>query len=840
MTNADTSSRPYRLEIFLVSFAALMLEISYTRFVSFKLFYYYTYLIIGLALLGIGCGGVVVAISKKLRDASTDAIMTWSLLLGGASVLVGYVIVARVGIKTLAIWEYSSGSIGAVLKLVLICLALFASFVCIGIIIATLFARRSEQISRLYFADLVGAGLACAVVVAFIRWAGPPSTILFAGFILCICGVRLAIVRGEGSRRLAVGGGLLAALLALTTVLPSVLPEERADDSKYCFGTCAHDGRIPEGAEISKWSPIFRVDVEPVGPGVKLLYHDALPGSGIYQYNGDRSTLDTFDFPSNVRSFAFATQTDPPKNELIIGAAGGHEVLASLFYKAENIDAVELNPVTHSLVTDELADYSGNLDEDPSVNYVHGDGRTYLARSDKPYDLIWYPAPDSYAASNAVSAGAYVLSESYLYTSDAVQESLEHLSRDGLLIVQFGEVNFKEKPNRTTRYVTTARQALRELGIDDPGRHMMVATSPSDPNGSLATILVKRTPFSDAEVERFVDSLDAVDQTVLRYAPGQDFRPTLVSRAITTKTADLDAFYSSYKYDISPIDDDTPFFWHFAKFGDVIKNFADPIDPADPEDTIGERVLLLLLGIAVLLAAVFLLLPFLSIRETWKALPRKRMSAVYFAALGFGFLFFEINLIQKLILFLGYPTYSLTVTLASILIFTGVGALISGRYTHRRDRVVPVLLGAITLLTIFYLFALDPLTDALLGSPLAVRIIFTFVVLAPLGICLGAFMPMGIAAVARLTDHSSEYVAWGWAVNGFASVIGSVLTTILAMTFGFKVVLVLALVTYLIALLALRSLLGTDPVTGAADGGGELPAVAPASAGPVAAPTVVQ
>ena len=840
MTKTDDSSRPYRLEIFLVSFAALMLEISYTRFVSFKLFYYYTYLIIGLALLGIGCGGVVVAISKKLRDATTETIMIWSLLLGGASVLVGYVVVARVGIDTLAIWDYGSASIGAVARLVLICLALFASFVAVGIIIATLFARRSDQIGRLYFADLVGAGLACAIVVVFIRWAGPPSTILFAGLILSLSGLRLLVVRADRRPALVIGAIALSGVLAVTVVLPSVLPEERADASKYCYGECPRPGRIPENAEVSKWSPIFRVDVESVGPGIKLLYHDALPGSGIYKYNGDPSTLDEFDFPSNARSFPFATRSDPPRNELIIGAAGGHEVLASLFYEADHIDAIELNPVTHSLVTDELADYSGNLDDDPRVNYVHGDGRTYLARSDKQYDLIWYPAPDSYAASNAVTAGAYVLSESYLYTSDAVEESLEHLSRDGVLVVQFGEVNFKDKPNRTTRFVTTARKALRDAGIDDPTRHFAVVTSPSDPQGTYSTILVKRTPFSDAEVGRLVDSLDAVDRAVLRYAPGEDFGPTLVSRAITTKNADLDEFYDSYRFDISPITDDTPFFWHFARFGNVISEFDKSIDRADPEDTIGERVLLLLLAVAILLAAVFLLLPFLRIRETWKALPRKRISFVYFAALGFGFLFFEITLIQKLILFLGYPTYALTVVLASILIFTGIGALVSGRYTERRDRVVPVLLGAIIVLTIFYLFALGPLTDGLLGTPLAVRIIFTFLVLAPLGICLGAFMPMGIAAVARLTDHSSEYVAWGWAVNGFASVIGSVLTTILAMTFGFKVVLVIGLFTYLVALLALRSLLGTDPVAGAGGGGGEVPAVAPVGAGPVGAPTVVQ
>jgi len=800
--STDESSRPYRLEILLVSFAALLLEISYTRFISFKLFYYYTYLVIGLALLGIGSGGVFVAISSRLRRATTDTILIWSLLLGGASVLVGYVVVARIGIDSLAIWDYGSArSFENLLRLVVICLALFASFVAIGIIIATLFARRSEQIGRLYFADLMGAGLACALAVVLIRWAGPPSTILLAGLILAAAGLRLAALRR--GRALTVGGAVLAALLALATALPSVLPEERADATKI---------DVPNTPTLfSKWSPIFRVDVVNASPGIRLLYHDGLPGSAIYRYNGDPSSLTRFD--KDPRLLPFSIGTGAPHNELIVGAAGGHEILASLYFDAGHIDAIELNPVTHSLVTDEFADYSGHLDDEPTVNYVRGDGRSFLARSDEKYDLVWYPAPDSYAAANAVTAGAYVLSESYLYTSDAIVDSLEHLSRDGVLAVQFGEVNFREKPNRTTRYVTTAREALGRLGVDDVGRHVMVVTSPAVFSGTLSTIMVKRTPFTDAEVERFVNALDAVDGSILRYAPDEDFRPTLVSRAITTKTENLDDFYDSYRYDVSPIDDDTPFFWHFARFNDVVKNFSDPIDRADPEDTVGERVLLLLLGVAIALAAIFLLLPFVAIRQTWATLPRKRMSGLYFSALGFGFLFFEVTLIQKLILFLGYPTYSLTVTLASILIFTGIGALLSGRYQHRRDRVVPVLLATITLLTVFYLFGLGPLTDALLSTPLAVRVLFAFLVLAPLGICLGAFMPMGISAIASLTDHSTEYVAWGWAVNGFASVIGSVLTTILAMTVGFKLVLVLALVVYVIALAALRSLLGTEPST---------------------------
>jgi hypothetical protein len=794
---ADAPGRAFTLEIFLVSFAALLLEISYTRIISFKLFYYYTYLVIGLALLGIGSGGVIVAVSKRLQRASTEAVMMWSLLLGAASVGVGYIVIARTSIETLAIWDYGTrASFENLARLMLVCLALYATFLAAGVIIATLFGRKTEQIGKLYFADLVGAGLACAVVVSLLSWIGPPDTIVLAGLILAFAGLRLALRR---HRRALVVAVIVAGTLATFVIAPGLLPEQRTDAAK--------ENLVGVDTIFSSWSPLFRVDVVGSLQGDRrLLIHDGLLGSAIYEFHGDLSKLKAFD--TDVRKLPFATIGTPPGKVLIIGAAGGHEVLSSLYFDAGHIDAVELNPVTYDLVTNVMADYTGHLAENPKVNYVKGDGRSYLARSDKKYDLVWFPAPDSYSA-NAAAAGAFVLSESYLYTSETIVSSLEHLSPNGILATQFGEIDYDKKPNRTSRYVATARKALDDLGVHDPSHHILVATTPLEGDvGDLSTVLVKRKPFSRADVARFLAAVPTVPGSRLQYAPGHPVKGSTVTDIATLSDVKLDGWFDNYPYDVRPISDNGPFFWHFKPFDDVIANIDTPIDTHDPEDTVGERVLLLMLGVATLFALVFLLLPFIAIRQTWVALPRKARSALYFATLGFGFIFFEITLIQRLTLFLGYPTYSLTVTLMSLLLFTGIGALLSSRFKTAPARVLPWLLGAIVALTAFYLFALPPLTDELLSAPLALRIPIAFAVLAPLGLCLGLFMPLGLGAVADLgTEHSREYVAWGWAVNGFASVVGAVLSTILAMTFGFNVVLVIALVLYLVALATLRSLL---------------------------------
>ena len=149
-------------EIFLVSFSALLVEISYTRIISYKLFYYYVYLVIGLALLGIGAGAVFVALSKRLRSAAIDTILFWSFVLGAMGTTVVYVIIAFIRINTLAVWLYgTAGSAENFLLLLVICLCLCASFIPAGVVTATLFSRKPEGIGGLYSADLVGAGIAC-------------------------------------------------------------------------------------------------------------------------------------------------------------------------------------------------------------------------------------------------------------------------------------------------------------------------------------------------------------------------------------------------------------------------------------------------------------------------------------------------------------------------------------------------------------------------------------------------------------------------------------------------------------------------------------------------------
>ncbi len=776
----NTLERRYYLEIFLISMAMILFEIAYTRVFSFKLYYYFTYPIIGIALLGIGSGGVFLAIIPRLRQASAESIIVVCSLIAGITTLAGYFVVALVQLDMLHL-----GHVAQMVKLTAVCLCLFTPFLMAGIVIATLFASRPTDVNRLYFADLLGAGLGCAACIPLIYLLTPPGCVIVSGFIFVAAGLRLAAAT---SRPLFWFGGAMAFALLATTAFSNRLPDPVVDVSKGDWAS--------KVSVFSQWSPIFRVDVVPQSKDFDYILHDGLPGSGLYRFNGDAAAQKQFD--TDPRSYAFRVLKKAPR-VLIIGAAGGHEILAALHFGAAHVTGVELNPVTVSLLTKHFADYSGHLADNDRVTLINGDGRSFLKRSDTKYDLIWFVAPDSYSSMNAATSGAFVLSESYLYTNGMIRESLEHLTEDGVVCMQFGEVDFEQKPNRTARYLGTARTAFEEIGVADFGKHVLLATTPGWPIATMSTILLKGTPFTSEEVLRFVQNAIAMPGSRVRYASGLP-NDALADKVIGLPEPDLGRWYDSYPYDVRPITDDSPFFWHFTRFRDAVGGARSEFDL---EIGTGERVLLILLAFVTVFASVFLLLPFVMIRETWARTPYKLPAATFFAAIGMGFMFFEVTLIQRFTLFLGYPTYSLTVTLFSLLIFTGLGSLFSARYDGYRDRAVLTLLTVIVVMTLLYQFALGPVIEHCIGFGLPLRIVLAVLFMAPLGFCLGAFMPLGIGTIAVASGGSKEFIAWGWAVNGFFSVISSVLTTILSMTIGFRLVQLAAVLIYAIGVFAL-------------------------------------
>ncbi len=781
-------------ETFLVALAVILLEISYTRVFSYKLVYYFTYVVIGVSLLGLGAGGVFVASFERLRRLPAETAVLGCCVVAALMVLGGYLIVAITPLNLFRMVTSGNSAVvlGEAAKLTVVIVFLFAPFLAGGIALSTIFAADTERIGRLYFADLIGAAAGCILIIPAITWIGPPGVVQLAGFTFAIAGLRLA--RDAGGRWLTATAGL-SLLLLIGSIFPGVLPDPVRDRVK---------GGRDVAAIYSAWSPVFRVDVVPVPmaePATHFLVHDGTLGSSIISWDGDMESLTRYE--TMDRSYPFRI-LDPGPRVAIIGSAGGNEILGSLRLGASEITGIELNPVTVSLVKERFADFVSHVADHPKVTVVNAEGRSYLASSGKEFDLIWLVAPDSYAAMNAATSGAFVLSESYLYTREMIEEAFAHLDEDGILCAQFGEIDFEIKPNRVVRYLGTAREAMAQLGVEDFGAHAMVAVAPGFGRLNSSTILLKKSPFTEADIAAFRDAAATIEGAEIIYTPRAGTAGHPVSAVIELEGEARESFYETYPYRVRPISDDSPFFWHFVGFEAAL--FGGDLQRFNVEEGVGERLLLALLGVATAFAAILLLAPLVAVRDVWTKVPHKLAAGTYFAALGLGFMFFEVSLIQKLTLFLGYPTYSLTVTLFAILISTGVGSLLSERYAEDRDRAFNRILVALVVMTAIYLWAMDPVIEAGLGWSFPARVGVTIAFLVPLGLLLGAFMPIGLRTVSATGEYGAQYVAWCWAVNGFFSVMASVLSTILSMMIGFRMVMVVGLLIYVAGVTAFRRL----------------------------------
>ena len=775
----------------MVGFVGLTLEIAYTRIVSFKLFYYYTYFVIGLALLGFGAAATVVALSDRLRRREVlDTVRVLAPTVAFLGV-VSYLLVARMPTDVNEIW--TSASIGRAgfefLVVIVLALALTSVFFGLGLVISLLIVVDSADVRRLYFWDLAGAALGCLVAVPLQRTIGPPAMVLLALVAFAGLGLAIAIRRGHGAA-LAGAGLALTAVAAFFTNNYDV----RTDDTKTL--------KLSDHSE-GDWGAVFRVDAVDLGD-LQILHHDGLWGSSIWRYDGTRDTTARFD--TDDRQIPWAALGRTPERILIIGAAGGNEIQAALTYGVGQVDAVELNPVTHHLLTDTFAEYSGNIANLPNVNYVQGDGRTFLARSSDDYDLIWFVAPDSYAASNAATSGAFVLSESYLYTREMIETAFDHLQPDGLMVAQFGDFDFDTRPTRTARYLVTARDAVGDrLGAFDDHVVLVVEQAPEEIS-RVSTIALSPSAIDDAAVDRVIDAIGNVPGARAVHLPGgRGTEEGITADLIDSDDATVDQLVADYQFDISSIDDDRPFFWHFTPFSDVLTNFSRGME--DSEIAIGERLLLMLLVVAVIVAAILLALPFLVTRKTGvdrpPPVPDRWRLLVYFAALGLGFMVIEISMIQRFSLLLGYPTLSLSVSLFTLLIATALGARWSAWVQGDIRRRLVMTVAAMWVITSGYLLISDAVTEHVLAWSQAGRIALVMVMLFPIGVMLGMFLPTGIDKARELAGvagaDTGRVVAWCWAVNGFFSVIGSTSTTMLSMTFGFDRTMVIGLVLYAVA-----------------------------------------
>jgi SAM-dependent methyltransferase len=744
--------------VFFISIAALMFQLLQSVTLSLQVIHTTAFLVISLAMFGLGAGGSLANVLMR-RGMARSLRWLWSITLVVGVIMLGAGILGS---------RFSS--------LEVLILIGFFPYLAVGLMLSVIFQRWPEHAGRIYCFDLVGAGIGCLGLVWALDGLGDAGVVQLLIAEFAVLGALCLAV--PLSRRAVVTTGAIAigiaALVPMSDQLFVYLPSPYKP-----YGRILRSAEMQSTLDWSKWGYLGRLDSVVPGRGIQDYAYAGewvrdTDGTGsesrmLFANGGNWATAIDFKEDDAYRA-RFLRQavpaapyiffTDP--DVLNVGVGGGVDVFLALGSGARSVVGVEINP----LMIEALRRHPEFFDDpagDPRVTIREIDGRTFVDGTTDRFDVITITAVDTGAA---VSAGPYVLSENYLYTREALDAYLRLLRDDGVLFVY--------RPARDIlRVLATATASLRALKVEDPENHFaifggsrwigaIVARSPLPPGR--ADLLSQRLARGDFGGNTYF--IPGVGNTL--------FEPFIDAVAEERESE----FLRSLPLKLSPTVDDRPFFYDYDH--DLLTGEAG-------------RLLLGILYLLVPGAVALILVPLIGMRVPGGS--RIWMPTLgYVACIGVGFMFIEIALVQKLVLFLGHPAYSLTVTLFSILIFSGLGSLVVDRASHPSARFVTVCLSSIVLVSIFYAGGLQPLLERLQVQSLLGRAVTAAALLAPGSMLMGMPFP---SIIRRLGRDRRPLISWAWAINGFASVIASVVAVMISMKWGFSSTLVAGSLCYL-------------------------------------------
>ena len=798
MNTTSRPSTPLLVAVALLAAVSLAFEILLMRLFSLLQWHNFAYMIISLALLGYGASGtLLVFFGKPLQRHFERA---WVLLAGlfGVSIPLAFLLAQEIPFNPLELlwdpWQW--------LWLAAVYLVLMLPFLLVALLICISFERYRETLGAVYGADLLGAGLGALAVVGLLYWWFPEQLLLLLAALALGAAALGAMALGR-TREAVV---LLAAGFLLAVSVPRGLPLQPnpfkpLQQQLQVTGTRVLDERSSPLARLtvveSPRVPLRHVPGlslnTPAFPGEQLgLFSDGDAMTAITRFDGDLVKLAYLAYTPEAAAWELLSGSP---RVLILGAGTGMPVLRALYLGAREVEAVEVNAQVIELMRGPFDAYSGGLYRRPGVQVVTAEARHHVRVTQQRYDLIELPLLDAF---NAASAGLYAVSESYVYTVEALQDYLRALAPGGVLSVTRW---VRLPPREGIKLFAMAVEALERQGIRDPGRHLVWLRG-----WNTATLLMRLTPFTRDETER-IRHFARSRSFDLAWAPGLEEsqanrynqlpRPWFHQAATAILAGERGAFFRDYRFHVEPATDDRPYFYRFFRWSLLPELLRLRRQGSTLLQETGYLVLAVTLAQATLLAGLLLLVP-LGLRrgQGREGAPGWRQHA-YFFLVGLAFMFVEIISIQLFIRYLAHPLYAVAVVLAAFLVFAGAGAWFSLRIDPgRRRRAAMLAVFLIAVLTLVYPWALAPLFDATLGWPDLGRILMSLVFIAPLAFAMGFPFTLGLSA---LPAAGGARIPWAWAVNGFASVIGATLATLLAIHLGLVTVLLLAGGLYLLA-----------------------------------------
>jgi hypothetical protein len=755
------------LGVAFTTLSTLILELSLTRIFSVVFFYHFAFLAISIALFGLGAGGVFSYVIASWRG-------NIYFKLGTLAVLNSFVVVlCLIFILSRTVMDKS--------VLVTVFFASALPFFFSGTVVSLAVAEAIQRVDRVYFFDLLGAAGGCLALVPLLNRFGGPNTVLVTSVLFAVSAAIWYNLAGTLRGRVA------AVALALAFVALIV----------YNWKLHPIDIHYAKGMQIRKeqfvqWNSFSRIGLANNPGEWASIVIDADAATGVARFDLDHLTeADKQKLLSEGAGFPYVLR--PGAKTLVIGPGGGWDVSRAIGSGSKDVTAVEINPIiANTIMRERFPELSNRLYFRPEVRLFVEDGRSFVRRSQEKYQVLQATLVDTWAST---AAGAFALSENNLYTTEAFRDYLAHLTDDGLMV--FTRWGF-DPPRESLRLLSLARVALAELGENQPSRHVMVVREDAEKVngwGARDTVVIFRRPATATDISRALAVSGNGRQLQRLYVPGEKQENAFAQFLLSP---DPDKFLAGYQFDVSPVGDDRPFFFYTMQTRDLWKYFRFAGGAADAKINHAVPVLFELLGVSVLATLVVLALPPLLLRARLPVEKGLRGFLLYFVCLGAGYIMIQVALIQKFILFLGHPTYALTVIVFSMLVWSGLGSFYSRRLIRgaHRGRLIITLIGVAAAVSVIA-FAASPISEFGVGWPLQAKIMVTVCLIAPAAFLMGIPFPTGLT---WLESRFPQAVRWAWALNAASSVLGSAAAIFLAIHIGLRATVLVGAALYLCAL----------------------------------------
>jgi hypothetical protein len=802
--DAATATRRTYAGLFLISLATLMYQNLLSRVFSMTMWYHFAFMAISIAMFGMTVGALLIyLLPQYFTQERAKYHLALSALAFAVATVFSFLTHLSLPFNTA---DIIISTVPGIYTIVLTYAVISIPFVFSGMCVSLTLTKFPRQVSRLYAADLVGAAIGCVILVYVLKVTDGPTAVI-AVALLASLGALMFSVR-EPLPRLRRWSAISAVVFAALSFGNTLLVNAQSSPLRLIYVR----GDVEKRPLYEKWNSFSRIAIAgnpeqltpPHGWGLSSTYPaaqrpvrqlelgvDAGAGTILTAFHGDYSQVDFLKY--DVTNLAHYLRQHA--KVLVVGAGGGRDVLSALTFNQKSVVAVEINEDTIDAVNGRFGNFTGFLDRDPRVRFVNDEARSYIARQSDHYDILQVSLIDTWVAT---TAGAFVFTENSLYTTEAWQIFLDRLTDNGVLT--FSRWYFRDRPGEMYRLTALATDALRRSGVQNPREHMIIVRrmfgegdNPDSPHG-IGTILVGKQAFTPADIatiERVAKQMQfevvlspnaAADPTFATIASGQNF----------------ESFVKSYPINIAPTTDDSPFFFQMLRLRDMF-NVQLQQQGAMSFNQHAVRVLGILLLVMIVLTLLCIVGP-LALTARQADLRGSLPLFIFFMSIGFGFMLVEMSQMQRLAIFLGHPTYGLSVVLFTLLLSSGLGSFLTQKIPNPETSGNSTLCMVLLLTVLLTFGILTPYVINVFQALITpLRIAVAVAIVFPIGMCMGMAFPLGMKIAARAKPALTP---WLWGVNGATSVCASVLALAIAFSSSISTSFWIGFGCYVLAFLA--------------------------------------